>query len=101
MTHREPEAAHESANQMGKVLLSFVLAALAACLVWRFGEPLSLNKSGAGEPWWVYLLFFIRPVFALRRVLGDPPKMRKPIRDRTFSGSTSIFPEDPTAPILR
>ncbi len=95
MTHVEPEAIHERANQMGKVLLSFVLAALAACLVWSFGE-----KSGGGEPWWVYLLFFIRPALALRRVLGDPPKRRRPVRDRTFAGSTSIL-EDPTSPLLR
>jgi len=89
----EPAAAPERANRMGKVLLSFALAAIAAWLLWKFGEPLSIRKFGAGAPGWIYALLFIRPVFSLLQVLGDPPARPKPAPDWVFS--TSMLHEDP------
>lgn len=96
MTHDgEAEAVHYQARQMGKVLLSFVLAAFAAWLLWKFGEPMSLRKFGIGAPGWIYPLLFIRPVFLCVQLLGDPPASPKPARDWMFS--TSV-PDDPLPP---
>lgn len=94
--HREPAPVREKANRMGKVLLSFLLAAIAACVLWKFAEPLSISEFGTGAPGWIYPLLFIRPVFSLVQLLRDPPAKPKPARDWAFS--TSVLQDDPLRP---
>ena len=68
-----PNAIHEKANQAGNALCSFVFAAIAAYLLWTFGEPVLIRKFGSGAPWWVYVLPFVRSAGELARMLADEP----------------------------
>lgn len=95
---RQPGCVHDRADSMGYALLSFVIAALAAYLLWRFGEPVLIHKFGIAAPWWVYALLFIRPVIALARAVADEPSVPQRTRGRVMANRQSVPEDDQTAP---
>ena len=72
-------AIHRQADQMRSVLWSFVFAAIAAYVVWKF----------ASAPWWVYPMLFTRSVFGFAQLLSDEPHARKAPDDRFDEVPTS------------
>jgi hypothetical protein len=71
-----PDAAVEKADQAGDALYALGWAAIAAWLVWTFGEPAALQNMGSGVPWWVYLLLFARFFGAIARIMTDDTSLQ-------------------------
>lgn len=93
----KPDAAVEKAEQAGDALYALGWAAIAACLVWTFGEPAALQKMGSGVPWWAYLLLFARFFGAIVRIMTDDTSLQglNPVGNEpsTFDGNSLSEPD--------
>lgn len=92
------DTAEEKARQVGDALFSLAFAAMAAWLVWTFGEPAALQKTESGVPWWVYGLLFSRFIGGIVKIMTDDTSLQglDPAEDEPSTSDGSNLPEPAT-----